>query len=89
MGEVGVGGGKLCAWKSVCNYLEINKRRSDNECVKSQPQAEWSVAELEASINAWLCAASSRLALPNFQLVFAKRNKGEEEKKCSAHRVKR
>lgn len=46
----GYGGAKLCAGEGVHNYLEINNRRSDNECVKSQSQTNSSVAELDASI---------------------------------------
>lgn len=72
---------KLCAWKSIHNYLEINKRRSDNECVKSQSQADWSVAELEAPVNTLLPAPSRRLALEKFQVAFCK-NKIEKKCRC-------
>lgn len=64
-----MGGGfekaKLCAWKSLGNYLEIDERRSDNECVKSQSWAEWSVAELNASIDT---LAARRQAFQSFSL---------------------
>lgn len=35
------------------NYLEINNRRFDNECVKSQSQTNSGVAKLGTSITLW------------------------------------
>lgn len=35
------------------NYLEINNRRFDNECVKSQSQTNSGVAKLDAFIRLW------------------------------------
>lgn len=77
---------KLCAWKSVGNYLEINKRRSDNECVKSQSQAEWSVAELDASINTLLSERRLVVWLSKVSGCLANWD-GREKKCCTLSRV--
>lgn len=54
--------------------------------VSNQSQAEWSVAELDASINTLLSAGARRLAFESFRL-FGKLE-WKRKKKCCTHEGK-